>query len=148
MKRKLLNGLFAATLIACTGCASTSIRDSLALIERESNQTVNQQVLERIQALRTANKVQKHVHTFNYGLLNKELNYADRISLAKLLVQKNHHITINIAPAKGENKFQQLSLSMERAKILRQYVARLNKSVTIIFAPKLSTDTIKLVIGA
>ncbi|NQY87463.1 MAG: hypothetical protein HRT51_06860 [Colwellia sp.] len=147
MKQTSLNSLFAITLITCTGCASTTISDSLALIAQENNQAVNEKVLKKIQALRAVNKVIVLAYTFNYDLYNTELSYADRITIAKLLIQKKHNITINIAPAKGENKLQQLSLSMERAKVLRQYIVRLNKSVAFIFSPELSTDTIKLVIG-
>jgi len=148
MKQTSLNSIFAITLIACTGCASTSISDSLALIAQENNQAVNEKVLRSIQALRAANKIQKHAYTFNYHLYDIELSYADRITIAKLLIPKKNNITIKIALAKGENKLQQLSLAMERAKVLRQYIVRLNKSVAFIFSPQLSTDTIKLVIGA
>ncbi|MBL4822257.1 MAG: hypothetical protein JKX90_01855 [Colwellia sp.] len=147
MKQTSLISIFAITLIICTGCASTSINDSLALIAQENNQAVNEKVLKKIQALRAANNIKKHAYTFSYHLYDIELSYADRITIAKLLIQKKYNITINIAPAKGENKWQQLSLSMERAKVLRQYIVRLNKSVAFIFAPQLSTDTIKLVIG-
>lgn len=156
MKKAPLNYIFAITLATCTGCTSTSISDSLALIERENNvenrQAVNNKVLMSIQALRVSQKAAKHTsistYVFAYDLHNKELNYRNRISIAKLLVQKKQDIIINIAPAKGESQLQQLSLSMARAKILRQFIDRFNKRVTIMFAPKLSTDTINLVIGA
>ncbi|ALO34417.1 hypothetical protein CMT41_06550 [Colwellia sp. MT41] len=156
MNKTFLNCIFSLSLLTCTGCTSTFISDSLAIIEREENrensQVVNTKVLMSIQALRAAQKMAQHIHittyTFTYELHDKELNYRNRIKLAKILVQNKHPIIINIAPAKGESQLQQLSLAMKRATILRQYVERLNKGVTIIFAPDLSTDTIHLSIGA
>ncbi len=131
----------------CTGCVSTSISDSLALIEQEDGQRVNKEILTSIQALRASQKMTEHTHTFIYDLDNRELSYSDKMTIAKLLVQKKQ-VTINIAPAKGVNKLLQLSLSMERAKALHHYIARFNTKVTIIYSPSLSIDTINLVVGA
>lgn len=149
MKKTSLSSLFAITLLTGTGCSSISIRDSLSLIEQENGQAINEKVLQRIQVLRIANKAKIHDYTFNYTLTNKELAYADRITIATLLTtQKNRDIIIKIAPAQGVDKLQQLNLAMERANILRQYITRFNQDVTIMFAPELSTNTINLVTGA
>ena len=100
-----------------------------------------------IQALRLSQKVAKHTYTFSYDLNDKELSYSDKIKISQLLAQKQHAV-INIAPAKGSDILAQLNLSLERAKILRHYTARFTQTITIIFSPKLSTDTINLVTGA
>ena len=160
MNKLSLNIIFAITLLTCTGCTSTFISDSLAIIEREQSQTVNKSVLKSIQALRASQKTAEHTYTstksstdtlaktFTYELNNKELSGSNKIKLAQFLIQKQHHIIINIAPAKAESQLAQISLAMKRASILRQYVARFNIAVTIMFAPELSTDTIRLSIGA
>ena len=147
--------LFIVAVIA-TGCTSTSFTDSLAQISQEQNQNqsqqktkvVNKKVLMNIQALRLSHKAAKHSYTFIYDLNNKELSYSDKITITQLLEQqKQQYAVINIAPAKGDNNLAQLSLSIERAKALRQFISRLNKQITINFSPELSTDTINLVIG-
>ena len=160
MIRHSFNCIVVISLLACTGCVSSSINDSLALIEREANErTVNKSVLTSIQALRHSQKADvlqppvpastsnSHSHTFVYDLNNKELAYDDKIKIISLIVNKAHTITINIAPAKGTNNLNQLALSITRAEVLRQYISHFNPQVTIKFAPKLSTDTINLVIG-
>lgn len=152
MKKVPLNYIFAITLLACTGCVSPSINDSIALIEREENEinnrTINKEVLSSIQALRASQKMPEQSYIFAYELHNKELNYDDKIKIVSLLVQKNQNLIIHIALAKGTNKLDQLALSMARAEVLRLYISHFNDSVTIKFAPKLSTDTIHLVTGA
>jgi hypothetical protein len=152
MKQVPLSCIFAISLLACTGCVSSSINDSIALIEREENEvnnrTANKKVLSRIQTLRASQKLPEQSYTFAYELHNKELNYDDKIKIINLVVQKNKNIIIHIAPAKGKNKLDQLALSMARAEVLRLYISYFNDSVTIKFAPKLSTDTIHLVTGA
>ncbi|KGJ86561.1 hypothetical protein [Colwellia psychrerythraea] len=156
MKSTSLNCIFALTLFTCTGCVSTSISDSVALIEKESyaannhsnKKNVNKALLSSIQALRVSQKVAKQHHTFTYSLHNEELNSSDKIKLATLLMQNSKHIIINIAPAKGNNKLHQLALSIDRAQALRLYINHFNKKVTIKFAPKLTNDTINLVTGA
>jgi len=150
MKNFLFCCFFSFVWITSTGCISTSIADSLALIEQEENRVkdpVNKKVLMNIQALRISQKAAKRTYTFIYDLDNKELSYSDKMTIAKLLVQKNQAV-INIAPAKGANKLKQLNLSMERAKALRQYITRFDKEITIIFSPELSIDTLNLVVGA
>lgn len=151
MRNSTLAGFVLMLSLTCIGCTSTSVSDQLVLIEQEQKranaQRINKEVLMNIQALRSSHKVAMHTYTFVYDLDNKELNHGDKITIAKLL-EKKHHATINIAPAKGANKLKQLSLSMERAKALHQYISYFNKEVTIIFSPKLSTDTINLVVGA
>ncbi|MEY8199776.1 MAG: hypothetical protein RPS47_11100 [Colwellia sp.] len=156
MKIVPLNCIIAITLLTCTGCVSSSINDSLALIEQEdnlaNNSTANKNVLTSIQALRSSQKTTKksftQSHTFAYDLNNKELNYDDKIKIVSLVVNKNKTFIINIAPAKGKNSLEQLALSMARAEVLRSYISHFNNRVTIKFAPKLSTDTINLVTGA
>jgi len=153
MKKTSLNYILAMNIIICTGmctgCVSTSISDSLALIEQESNSPVNQQVLTSIQALRISQPIVRSHRTFTYALHNKELSDQDKISITKLIVGKNQTVTINIAPAKGTNKLHQLALSMERAEVLRLYISHFNThKVTIKFAPKLTNDTINLETGA
>jgi len=142
-------------LITCTGCVSTSINDSIAALKNEARATtVNKEVLMSIQALRATTNIETTIesnqtqYNFNYTLYGIALRYDDRIAIAKLLLKKNNTIVINIAPAKGDNKLQQLSLSMARAKSLRQYIARFSKGVTIRFAPQLTADTLHLVVGA
>ena len=151
MKIIPLNCIFVMTLFTCTGCISTSISDSLALIEQEdsraNNKTVNKEVLTRIQALRFSQKLAEQQHTFSYDLHNTELNYADKIKITRLIVNNKQSVTINIAPAKGTNILHQLAISMERAEVLRLYIGHFNNKVTIKFAPKLTNDTINLVIG-
>ena len=152
MKIAPLNCIVAMTMLACTGCVSTSISDSVALIEREgnaaNNRTANKKVLTSIQALRASQKIAEQSYTFTYDLHNKELNYDDKIKIVSLVVQKNQAVIIHIAPAKGTNKLDQLALSMARAEMLRQYINHFNNRVTIKFSPKLPTDTINLVTGA
>lgn len=140
--------LIVITLVTTTGCTSTSINDSIALIHKENSRTVDEQVLKNIQELRYNQQTKNPTYTFTYPLSNKQLAYDDRITIATLLTRKNKNIIIKMAPASAVDKLKQLSLSMERAKILRQYIARFNQNITIIFAPQLSTDTINLVTGA
>jgi len=139
-------------IFICTGCVSTSIYESLALIEQEdnveNNKTVNKRVLTSIHALLISKKVAEQHHTFTYKVNNTELNYNDKTKLTSLVAKQNQNITITIALAKGTNKLDQLALSMTRAKVLRLYISHFNNKVTIKFSPKLSTDTINLVIGA
>ncbi|PKG80819.1 hypothetical protein CXF85_22190 [Colwellia sp. 75C3] len=168
MKQLSLNSIFVITVLSCTGCVSSSISDSVALIEREANsenyRTSNKSVLTSIQALRNSQKIiepqdtltdskfdpksDRQSYTFVYELHNKELDYDDKIRIVSLVVNKNQTFIINIAPAKGTNTLDQLALSMARAEVLRLYISHFNNKVTIKFAPKLSTDTINLVIGA
>ena len=152
MKIMPLNCIFVMTLFTCTGCISTSISDSLALIEQEenraNNKAVNKEVLTSIQALRFSQKLAEQQYTFSYDLHNTELNYADKIKITRLIVNNKQSITINIAPAKGTNMLHQLALSMERAEVLRLHIRHFNNKITIKFAPKLENDTINLVTGA
>jgi hypothetical protein len=171
MKHFSLQCLFTITLLSCTGCVSSSISDSIALIEKEENlqrNSVNKSVLTSIQALRNSHKLIKNntvqtgttlnskrdiqtgkqSHTFAYELHNKELNYDDKIRLISLIVNKNQTFIVSIAPAKGTNPLEQLALSMARAEVLRKYISHFNNRVTIKFSPNLSTDTIDLVSGA
>lgn len=140
------------TLLTGTGCISTSISDSLALIEREdnieNNSTVNKKVLTHIQALRDSQKLAGQRHTFTYDLHNKELNYADKIKITRLIMSNKQELTINIAPAKGTNRLHQLALSMARAEVLRLYISHFNNRVIIKFSPELTNDTLNLVTGA
>ncbi|HCM46612.1 MAG TPA: hypothetical protein DIS98_03620 [Colwellia sp.] len=137
----------------------------MALIEKEGDlqnntanyRSVNQNVLSRIQALRNSHNITEKTnsqaitdsqsYTFVYNLYNKQLNYDDKIRIISLLVNKNKTFIINIAPAQGANTLDQLALSIARAEALRQYINHFNKRVTIKFAPKLSPNTINLVIG-
>jgi hypothetical protein len=65
MKQLSLNCTFVLTVLSCTGCVSSSISDSVALIEREANaeansanyRVVNKSVLTSIQTLRNSQKV-------------------------------------------------------------------------------------------
>jgi len=171
MKHLPLLCIFTIILLFCTGCVSSSISDSIALIEKEESlqgNSVNKSVLTRIQALRNSHKLiknnaaqtsttlnskrdiqtNKQSHTFVYELHNKELNYDDKIRLISLVINKNQTFIISIAPAKGTNRLDQLALSMARAEVLRMYISHFNNRVTIKFAPNLSTDTIYLVSGA
>jgi hypothetical protein len=167
MNKLSLKCIFIITLLSCTGCVSSSISDSIALIEREDHlqsDSVNKSVLTSIQALRDSQKIAKNnplqtdttinihssnqSHTFVYELHNKELNYEDKIKLISLIVNKSHTFIINIAPAKGTDPLEQLALSMARAEVLRIYISHFNNKVIIKFAPNLSTDTIYLVSGA
>ena len=151
MKKLFLSCIFPGICIITTGCSSTSMYDSLALIEQEENRInskhINKKVLMNIQALRTSQKATLQSYTFVYQLDNKELNYDDKMKIAKLLI-KRYPTTIKIAPAKGDNKLKQLTLSMERAKALHQYIEHFSKEVTIVFSPELSANTINLVVGA
>ena len=146
MKHILFKFILVAVLMTCAGCVSTSINDSLALIEQQQNSTVNEDVLTSIQALRVVSKQPNQAHTFSYHLLSKELSHEDRLILGKLLLKKNHEVIVNIAPAQGEDKLQQLTLAMERAKIIQQYIVRFNKKVVINFSPKLPLNTLNLII--
>jgi len=151
MKHLLLSCTLSILFIASTGCTSTTMSDALTQIEQEENQqkgrVANKKVLMNIQALRMSQKVVKHTYTFSYELNDKELNYSDKIKIAQLLTQKQHAV-INIAPAKGADNLKQLNLSIERAKALHQYITHFNKAITINFAPKLTNDTITLMVGA
>jgi len=166
MKHISLQCIFTITLLSCTGCVSSSISDSIALIEREDNlqsNSVNKSVLTSIQALRDLRKLAKinspqigtiidtdrgnQSHTFAYDLHNKELNYHDKMRLISLVVNKNKTFIISIAPAKGSNRLEKLALSVARAEVLRMYISHFNNRVIIKFAPNLSTDTIDLVSG-
>ena len=119
--------LFTITLLSCMGCVSSSINDSIALIEREDNlqsnsvkyRAVNKSVLTSIQALRNSqklarqnppqtsnsintqsgNKTSNQSHIFAYELHHKELSYDDKIRLISLVVNKNQTFIISIAPA-------------------------------------------------
>jgi len=175
MKHLSLQCIFTITLLFCTGCVSSSISDSIALIEREDSlqsSSVNKSVLSSIQTLRvsqklaknnsprtdstmntnssnqTSNQTSNQSHTFAYDLHNKELNYDDKIRLISLVVNKSQTFIISIALAKGTNRLDQLALSMARAEVLRMYISHFNNRVTIKFAPNLLTDTIYLVSGA
>lgn len=159
MKRFSFYSILTVTLLICTGCVSSSIDDSVAMIKREANKdnyrTVNDNVLTSIQALRSSQKItvqnespiDSQSHTFVYELHNKELSHDDKIKIVSLVVNKNKTFLINIAPAKGTNTLDQLALSIARASALRLYISHFNDKVTIKFAPKLSTDTINLVSG-
>jgi len=151
MRNLILSGALSIVWLTTTGCTSTSMSDPLALIEQEQQrikgQLINKKVLMDIQALRTSQKATMHTYTFVYDLDNKELSYDDKITISKLLAQQPHAI-INIAPANGANKLTQLTLAMERAKILHQYISHFNNSITISFSPGLPTDTINLKVGA
>jgi hypothetical protein len=151
MRKIILSSIFSIVCITNTGCTSTSLSDSLAQIEQEENQqqgrTVNKKVLQNIQALRLVQKVEKQTYTFKYDLNNKELSYSDKVAIAQLLAQQPRAV-INIAPAKGTDNFAQLKLSIERAKILGVFASRFTTNVTINFSPKLSTDTLNIVVGA
>jgi hypothetical protein len=135
-------------LLACSGCVSTSISDSLAAIEHEdtvaNNRAVNKKLLTSIQALRRSQNIAEKSYTFVYNLNNKELNDEDKIKIVSLVINKDQNIIINIAPAKGTNNFEKLALSMARAEVLRMYIGHFNKKVTIKFDPKLSTNTMIL----
>jgi hypothetical protein len=142
--------------LTCTGCVSTSPVDPLTIVNQENNSSnqpstkrlVNQQLLSSIQALRTSKKVIDTNRTFTYELNTTELNYRDKISITEMITSNNTSITINIAPAKGTNKLFQLTLSMERAEILRLYINHFSNQVKINFAPKLANDNINLIVGA
>ena len=164
MKKLSFYCIFVITLLTCTGCVSSSINDSVALIEREANaesyRVVNKNVLTSIQVLRNSHKIveqsntpidnqnNSESHTFSYELQNKELKYNDKIKIVSLVVNKNKIFIINIALAKGTNRLDQLALSMARAELLRLYIGHFNNNVTIKFAPKLSNNTINLVTSA
>lgn len=162
MKKLSFYCIFVITLLTCTGCVSSSINDSVALIEKEANaesyRPVNKNVLTSIQALRNSQKrveqgetptnSQSDSYSFTYELQNKELNYDDKIKIVSLVVNKNKIFIINIALAKGTNILDQLALSMARAELLRLYIGHFNNNVTIKFAPKLSNNTINLVTSA
>ena len=129
---------------------------------------MNKSILTSIQALRSSQKIEEQSstqittqagtlidtlsdnqsYTFAYELHNKELNYDDKIKIVSLIVNKNQHFIIHIAPAKGTNSLNQLTLSTARAEVLRLYISHFNNKVAIKFDPKLSTDTVNLVIGA
>ncbi len=151
MKKVLIKCIFAMTMLNITGCVSTSISDSLALIEHENNMVngnnVNKNILRKIQALRTKKIIAEQNYTFTYQVHGQELNSEDKITLIKLIVNKSHHINIQMAPATGASKIEQLTLSMKRAKILNDYVSNFNDKVTITFVPMLTIDTINLVTG-
>ena len=131
-----------------TACVSTSIKNSIAEIELESNRSVNQDVLSQIQALRLSQKVIEQEYTFTYQTNNKELHFNDKIQLSHHLIKQGNAIIIDIAPAKAETKIHQVALSMERAKILRVYLSNFYQKVTINFSPKLARDTINVSTGA
>jgi hypothetical protein len=135
-----------------SGCVSTSINDSLAMIEQQDNidngNNVDRAILNKIQKLRASQITPEQNYTFTYQVDNDELNSNDKITITKIIVNKNSNIIIQIAPATGSSKIQQLTLSMKRAKILNNYVSNFSDKVTITFAPKLTIDTIKLVTGA
>ena len=143
---------FALTIVNISGCVSTSINDSLAMIEQQDNidngNNVDRAILNKIQKLRASQITPEQNYTFTYQVDNDELNSNDKITITKIIVNKNSNIIIQIAPATGSSKIQQLTLSMKRAKILNNYVSNFSDKVTITFAPKLAIDTIKLVTGA
>jgi len=142
--------IYVSILLTCTGCVSSSINESLALIEKENSiyndTTVNKGVLTQIQALREFHHKKKS-HTFIYELHTKELSIKDKVTLSRIISSQASNFTINIAPAKGNNSFQQLALSIERAKVLQNYIDHFNKKVVINFSPKLTSDTINLITG-
>jgi hypothetical protein len=143
---------FAVTLMNISGCVSTSISESLAMIEQQDNidngNNVNRDILKKIQKLRALQITAEQNYTFTYQINKDELNSNDKITITKIIVNKNSNIIIQIAPATGNNRIEQLNLSMKRAKILNNYVSNFSDKVTITFAPKLTIDTIKLVTGA
>ncbi|MGL1956929.1 MAG: hypothetical protein OCD00_06380 [Colwellia sp.] len=148
MKQASLNCIFSIAMFACSGCVSTSISDSLALIEQENNiksdRTVNKSVLTSIQALRISQTIAEQHHTFTYDLNSKELNYEDKIKITNLVMKNNLHVTIKISPAKGTNKLDQLAFSLARAELLRRYISHFKNKITIRFSPNLPVDTINL----
>jgi hypothetical protein len=150
MKKISLHCICISILLTCSGCVSSSINDSLALIEQENNKAngrvVNNNVLKQIQTLRGFQHKAEH-HTFIYELHTKELKDEDKIILSQIIATENKSITINIAPAKGNNTLQQLALSAERAKRLRSYLNHFNKKIVINFSPRLTGDTINLITG-
>jgi hypothetical protein len=143
---------FAVTLMNISGCVSTSISESLAMIEQQDNidngNNVNRDILNKIQKLRALQITAEQNYTFTYQINKDELNSNDKITITKIIVNKNSNIIIQIAPATGNSRIEQLNLSMKRAKILNNYVSNFSDKVTITFAPKLTIDTIKLVTGA
>jgi hypothetical protein len=151
MKQFSLNGILLVSLLACSGCVSTSISDSLAAIGHEdtvaNSRDVNKKLLTSIQALRRSQNIAEQSYTFAYDLNNKELNVEDKTKIVSLVINNHQNIVINIAPAKGANNFEKLALSMARAEVLRLYIGHFNNKVTIKFAPKLSTNTVNLVTG-
>jgi len=148
MNKTSLISMLTLLILTNTACVSTSIKDSIAEIELESNRSVNQDVLSSIQALRLSHKVIEQEYTFTYQAHNKELHFDDKIQLSHHLIKQGNAITVNIAPAKAETKIHQVALSMERAKILRVYLSHFYQKVTINFAPKLTRDTIIVSTGA
>lgn len=151
MKPVLIKLIVASTLFTITGCVSSSINESIALIQQEDNMNsasnVNTHILKKIEALRTNKVIQEKNYTFSYQIHNDELNSEDKIAITKIIINKNHHINIEIAPATGANKIEQLTLSLRRAKILNDYISNFNDKVTISFAPNLTKDTINLITG-
>ncbi len=151
MNQTSLNCIFSMIILTCSGCVSTSVSDTLALIEQENNiksdRAVNKSVLTSIQALRFSQTIVEQHHTFTYDLNSTELNHQDKIKITRLVVKNNLHVNINIAPAKGTNKLDQLALSLARAEVLHMFISHFHNKVTIKFAPKLPADTLSLVIG-
>ena len=75
----------------------------------------------------------------------------DENNITKLLQKikdENQLVIISVAPAKGLNKLDQLSLSMSRAEVLRLYISGFNNRITIQYDPKLSNNTINIEVGA
>jgi len=155
MKEVSVNCIIAIFMLTCTGCVSTSISDSITLIEQESEaentRAVNKEALRSIQALRSSHKIAEQKYRQNYIFAydwhNKELNDDDKVEIAKLVKQENKDIIISLAPSLGKNKLAQLALSMARAELLRRYISHFNNRIIIKFDPKLSNNTINLEIG-
>lgn len=151
MKSISMNFLIAVIILAGTGCASSSINESIVAIEREdsitNNMGGNNAMLDKIQALRYSQKSNNSSYSFTYQLNKKELSNDNKLLIARLVGQKKNSVTINIALAKGVNKIDQLALSMERAKKLRMYVDHFDSEVTIKYSPSLLINTMTIVTG-
>ncbi len=151
MKSNSIIYIIMIILFGCTGCVSSSIHESIVAIERaessKNNGISSNSVLDKIQVLRRSVNSDKSSYKFNYQLNKKELNNDDKLIIARLAGQKNATLIINIAPANGTNKLDQLVLAMERAKNLRMYINHFDSNVTIKYAPSLSIDTMTIVTG-
>ena len=151
MKSNAIIFIIALVLLACNGCASSSMHETIAAIEHaentKKNMVTSNTVLDKIQNLRRSVNSNRSSYKFNYQLNTKELNNDDKLIIARLVGQKNITLIINIAPANGTNKIDQLALSMERAKKLQLYINHFDSNVKIRYAPSLSTDTMTIVTG-
>ncbi len=133
-----------------TGCASALFTTAFDNSKENSdkNPAVNKQALHAIQSLRALQVPRKQSHTFTYDVNNEQLPPIDRYKVIQLVKGLNHSVIVNIGPAKAATLWQQLSLANKRAEALKQLVNDKVKSVSIIFVPELSNDTINLVVGA